>query len=268
MAQNRNLNNIVEMPNVLAMVDELLEESDEVSSTPSIVNGNQSALGIPLSVKDLEYYTPFDGLMEGDQLVSFESLTAKRKTDKKGKKDKKKKTKSTSAKVKKELTPEEIKEKEERKARKAAERRAAIQAEAEEEARKEALREAKRKEKQKKEAENTLIKLISRRDYIKAKLKSLNPGKEKDSRMIAQLNIELKSIEEDISKTQAVSGIYLDKLEEGSRLSRFVGKVKSKIKSAGRSIKKFFKNNKEMVVGLSSVILPFLGGCLIKFFFG
>lgn len=223
---------------------------------PSITDGNVSAIGIPLSMEEMENYVPFDGLKDGDTMISFDVEKSR-----KSKKDKVKKSK-----VKKVLTPEEIKAKEERKARKEAERQAAVQAEMEAEERKAALKEARRKERQRKEAENTLIKLISRKNYIKAKLSNLDPGKEKHSRMIAQFNIELNNIEEQINSIQTQTGIYLDKVEEGSRLKRFIGKVTTKCKSKARGIKKFFKKNKDLVVGLTSVILPVIGGCLLRLF--
>lgn len=247
---------IIAIPGVLNMVDEIIR-----SEKPSIVNGNTGTHGIPMSQKDLEeMYDRFDELHEDDEPISFEKKKTEKKTDKKSK------VKKVSAKKKKELTPEQIKAKEERKAQREAQRRAEMEAEIEAERQREAAKEAKRQERRKKEYEIELINLLAKQKFLKARLEEMNPGKEKDAKRIAAFNIELLNIEERINRIQVESGIYLDKLEEGSRVKKFFIKVKTKCKKAVTKVKKFFTKNKEMVIGLASVVLPFIGGCIFKMF--
>jgi hypothetical protein len=219
------------------------------------------SLGIPMSQEDLQEMYSTDGeFEEDDELINFSDIEDDEEEFEKPKKKKKKKSK----KVKKELTEEEKAAKAERKAAKEAKRQAEIEAEIEAEEREAAIKEAKRQEKRRKECEVEIIQLIARRNYLNAKLQELNPAKEKQAVQIAEMNIELLSINDRIDALERESGIHKSHIETGSPVRRFFTNVKNKVVGFGSKIKKFFKKNKELVVGLASVVLPFAAACIFK----
>lgn len=123
-----------------------------------------------------------------------------------------------------------------------------------------------RRAKAKKEAEIRIIQLIARKNYLNNKLDDMDPGKEKDARKIACMNIELREIDEQLSYLQSEYGIYTDTIEEGSKLKGFLNRIKKKVTTVKKKVKKFFKTNKDLIVSLSAVVLPFIGGCIFKMF--
>lgn len=114
-----------------------------------------------------------------------------------------------------------------------------------------------------KEAEINAIQYIAKKEMLKKKLVKLDPGKVKDARLIASINIELNHIDSELSTLKIKYGID-PTLNNGSRVSRFFDKIKRKGKKIWRRIKRFCKNNKNLVYGLASIILPAIGSLLVS----
>lgn len=237
---------IAKLPRIQAMTLEIAANSNQR------VTRNRRSV-IPMSQEELEEM--WDEI-DDDSDYSYDDD----EDDEPVRKHKKKKKKKS----KKELTSADIeilnKQKARKKAQKERERAERLRVE-EAEAQRKAER---RRAKAKREAEIKIIQLIARRNYLKNKLDDMDPGKEKDARKIACMNIELREIEDQLTYLQSEYGIYNDKIDEGSRFGRFISKIKRKFNRAKKKTKKFFKDNKDLIVSLSAVILPFLGGCIVK----
>lgn len=101
-----------------------------------------------------------------------------------------------------------------------------------------------------------MVNLLAQRDRIKRKLGKLDVGKKKDSMKIAELNIELCAIDDDIKTLENISGEPAPDLNRGSGFRRFVGGVKRKVKKVCNRVKKFFNRNSEAITGISILSLP------------
>lgn len=126
---------------------------------------------------------------------------------------------------------------------------------------------AKREKKIKKmqrEYEIEMIQLIARRDMLKKKLGELNPGKKKDSKKIAAINIELINIREDLDEITAMSGLNITDIDNGTRLGRFLGRLKIKAKKIWKKTKKFYRRNSELIQGICAIVLPVIGSLIYK----
>lgn len=127
-------------------------------------------------------------------------------------------------------------------------------------------KEEKRKEIDRKKYEIEMIQMIAQVDYLKHKLLGLNPGRKKDARKIAAINVALMETKERISELEVDSGISIHSLDNGTRLGRFVNKLKMIRKRIVKKTKRFFKHNSELIIGVSSVIIPFVITGLMKIF--
>ena len=125
-------------------------------------------------------------------------------------------------------------------------------------------KELKRRAEDAKEMQIEMMQLISKRDYLKLKLGELDPGRKKDAKKIVSINVQLKDIEADLRMLQEQSGINLNELDHGSRLARFVGRVKRWFKRKIKKIKKIFEENKELIVGMIAIIAPTVFTAVIK----
>lgn len=121
--------------------------------------------------------------------------------------------------------------------------------------------------KDKRDSEIEMIQLLARRDMLRCKLGELNPGKKKDSKKIANINIDLKEITAELQMLEEQSGIHLDELDQGTRVGRFLGRIKQNGKMIIKKIKKFYKKNFELVTGLATIIIPVIGTFLLKTIF-
>lgn len=171
---------------------------------------------------------------------------------------------SPKKKKKKEKTPEQIARKEARKAEKEKMRSIKAARQAEENR----LKAEARREKQKKEAEVEVIQLIARKNFLTNKLEDFDPGKEKDAKKIAAINIELREIDERTNYLQQKYNIYIDSVDEGSRIGRFFRKIKEKGKRVIKKIKKFFRDddNKKLIIGIAGIVLPVIGSFIARLF--
>lgn len=231
----------VDMSKLVRMADKVLSEKNKHSeyNSPSI----------PMDVEDLSNFDNSDILEELDNDENIEYIRSLNNIKKKKKK-----------KEKKELTPEKIKRIEDKKAKKKAEAEARLKAQQIHEAEKA----ARKFEKKKKESEIEVIQLLARKEFLQKKLHELNPGKEKDARKIAAINIEFKEITERIESLQSEYGIHVNSIDTGSKVSRFFKSVKTKCRKGFKKVKKFFRNNTDLIYGLGSVVLPFVGAFIIK----
>ena len=105
-----------------------------------------------------------------------------------------------------------------------------------------------------------MVHLLSQRERIRRKLGQLDIGKKKDAMKIAELNIELCNIDEDIKTLEEISGEQAPTVDHGSRIRGFVGGVKRKVKRAFTKAKKFFKRNSESITAISIMSAPVILG--------
>lgn len=103
-----------------------------------------------------------------------------------------------------------------------------------------------------------MMQLIAERDRLKYKLGELNPGSKKDAKKIVSFNVKLRDIEAELTSYQQIYHINLDEVDKGSKLGRFIGRIKRTFKTAKKKVKKFVKRNKELISGLAAIILPVL----------
>lgn len=123
----------------------------------------------------------------------------------------------------------------------------------------------KRRSEDLKEMQIEMMQLICKRDRLRRKLAELDPANKKDARRIVSYNVQLKDIDADLSMLQEQSGINLNELDHGTRLARFIGGIKRWWKrKVVKKAKKFFRENKELIVGMCSIIIPVLLSTLVK----
>lgn len=101
-----------------------------------------------------------------------------------------------------------------------------------------------------------IVHLMTERARIKKKLSTMDPSKKKGARKIAEMNIDLEQINEDIHNMSDMIGEPEPKVEYGSNSGRFFNRAKSKIHSGWKKFKKFCKRNKEIIIGVSVMVLP------------
>lgn len=167
-------------------------------------------------------------------------------------------------KPKKVLTEEELAEKERKKAEYKAQKEAIKKAHAEAKALKKKQKEEREREEQKQRAEIASIELMARKEYLLNKLETMDFRKKKSASKIADINIELKSIDFELNRIRTEFGIDIKEINNGSKVKRFFRKVKSKFHRFGKKTKKFVKNNSELIFGLASVFLPIIGTVIYK----
>ena len=104
------------------------------------------------------------------------------------------------------------------------------------------------------EAEMTVIQLLAQRERVQSMLAKLDPSKKKDSKKIAALNCKLDVIDRNLAGYRAQYGIDIENLDHGSRVGRWMGRVKKKIKKIVKKVKRFCKNYKEEIIaGLTAL---------------
>ena len=115
-----------------------------------------------------------------------------------------------------------------------------------------------------KEMQIEMMQLIGKRDRLRKKLGELDPAKKKESRKIVFINVQLKDIDADLKMLQMQSGINLNELDHGTRLARFIGGIKRRFRIIKKKVKKFFRENKDLIIGMASIILPAIFTIIIK----
>lgn len=164
----------------------------------------------------------------------------------------------------KEMSEEDIAAEKKKKAEHKAQKEAIKKAHQEAKALRKKQKEEREYEERKQRAEIAAIELMARKEYLLNKLDTMDFSKKKSSSKIADINIELKSIDYELNRLRTEYGIEIKEINNGSKVKRFFRSVKSKFHKIGKKIKKFMKNNSELIIGLSSVILPVVGGIIYK----
>ena len=116
----------------------------------------------------------------------------------------------------------------------------------------------------KKDMQREMMRLLAKQDRIRHKLGQLNPNKKKDSKKIVAYNEELKDIDAQLKMLEAQSGCKLDELDHGTRFGKFVGKIKHAWKRFKKKVKKVYERNEQLIVAIASVVIPVIGGVIIK----
>lgn len=109
-----------------------------------------------------------------------------------------------------------------------------------------------------------MIQLIAEKDMLRSKLAELDPGRKKDSKKIAAINVRLEKVINRIQLLETESGTNAKELDHGTKPARVIGNIKRKVKKTVKKIKKFFKRNEELIVGMASIIMPFVCVVVLK----
>lgn len=109
-----------------------------------------------------------------------------------------------------------------------------------------------------------MMRLMCMRDQIRAKLGQLDPSNKKDAKKILKANIKLNDIDIQIKTIEEQSGINAKKLDHGTRFSRFKARVKKKVSSIKKKVKKWYHENKKEIDKTLEVIIPLLVTSVVK----
>lgn len=115
-----------------------------------------------------------------------------------------------------------------------------------------------------KDAQIEMMKLIAERDRLRYKLGKLNPGKKKDSKMIVNINVKLKDIDAELEYLQEIAGVNIDQLDHGSKLGKFVARLKMVCNDIKKSAKKWYKKHEDKFIAVASVAIPLVLALVAK----
>lgn len=116
----------------------------------------------------------------------------------------------------------------------------------------------------KKDAQIEMMQLIAKRDRLRYKLGKLDPSKKKDSKLIVTINIQLKDIEAELKTLQQLTGINIDKLDRGTRLGRFVGKIKKIFHKVKKVVKRWYNEYEDVIKGVLAIAIPVVVSTIAK----
>lgn len=122
----------------------------------------------------------------------------------------------------------------------------------------------KKNAKESKAVQIELMQALAKRDKVLKKLAALDPIKKKDSKKIVKLNIKLKDLELEIDALQRQVGTDLNELNHGTKWQQRWESFKKKIKKVGKSIKKWYKSNKEIIWAVASAVVPAVIGIIVN----
>lgn len=114
----------------------------------------------------------------------------------------------------------------------------------------------KRNAKESKCVQIEIMQCLAKRDRILAKLAALDPAKKKDAKKIVKLNIKLKDLDLEIDALQREVGTDLNKLNHGTKWQRRWQTFKKRVKKTFKKVKRWCKDNKELIIGVASVVIP------------
>lgn len=123
------------------------------------------------------------------------------------------------------------------------------------------------KAKEKRDVHIEMIQLLARKDMLRIKLGDLDPGKKSDSKKIAAINVDIKDINAELEMLAFQYNINLEELDKGSRLGRFVGRMKRRFKKAVKKIKRFWEDHSEFLINMGAIILPVVSTFICKLIF-
>ena len=130
---------------------------------------------------------------------------------------------------------------------------------------KEAYKEKKKEDQEfnKRKLEQDLIHLLTRRARFRSVLSTLDISKKKDSKKIADINIELRRIEEEINNIEEQLGHKFGDIDRGSKLKRFLHTFKIKLKKFVKSCKDFWNNNKQDIIATAGIVIGIVVGIFV-----
>ena len=112
-----------------------------------------------------------------------------------------------------------------------------------------------------------MMQLLAKKDMLKIKLGELDPAKKSDSKRIVAINVEIKDIDAELEMLAWQFGIDLQELDHGTRLARFVGRLKRKAKKIGKRIKRYWKDNSDFILNMAAIIVPVVATFVCKLLF-
>ena len=122
----------------------------------------------------------------------------------------------------------------------------------------------------KKDTQIEMMQLIAERDRLRYKLGKLDPSKKKDSKAIVVINVKLKDIDAELKALEDIAGVKIDSLDRGSRLGRFVGKIKKVFHTVKKAVKRWYRRNEDLIKGIIAIAIPVvistLGRLIVKLF--
>lgn len=121
--------------------------------------------------------------------------------------------------------------------------------------------------KEKRDVQIEMIQLLARRDMLRIKLGELNPGKKQDSKRIAAINVNLKDINAELEMLSMQYNISIKELDKGTRVGRYIGRLKRKTKKIVKKIKRYWEDNSDFLVNMASIILPIVTTFVCKYIF-
>ena len=74
----------------------------------------------------------------------------------------------------------------------------------------------------------------------------------------------MENIKDDIQMWKDQYDVNIDQLDKGTKLSRFVGKIKTGFKKAVKKTKKFYRRNAELINGVAAIALPTIISIVVK----
>lgn len=123
------------------------------------------------------------------------------------------------------------------------------------------------KAKEKRDVHIEMMQLLARKDMLRIKLGELNPGKKSDAKKIAAINVDIKDINAELEMLSMQYNINLEELDKGSRLGRFIGRMKRKAKKIVKKIKRYWEDNSEFLMNMGAIILPVITTFICKLIF-
>lgn len=114
------------------------------------------------------------------------------------------------------------------------------------------------------QAEIDMIQLVTRKNMLRRQLGDLSIKRKKDAKKIAAINIQLKQIDIAIADIESEFGVKITEIDRGTKVGRFLGKIKRAAKRFFKKTKKFYKRNMELINGLAAIIVPVVGGLIVK----
>lgn len=110
---------------------------------------------------------------------------------------------------------------------------------------------------------NKLIKYNTRIEMLRKKISSLDIRKNKDAKKIAEYNIEIKTLEDQVHIIEEQTGIH-ETVEKATGFKGMVNNILGSITKKAKHFKKFVKKNKELVAGILAIAIPGILSIVIK----
>lgn len=109
-----------------------------------------------------------------------------------------------------------------------------------------------------KDAQIKVMQMLADIDRLRYELGHLDPGDKKDSKKIVAINVRIKDMEADIESLEFLYDFKMDKLDLGSRLGKFMYKLKKTFKSIKKKIVNFFYEHEETILGIACLFIPII----------